>query len=97
MDFFYFWWPSFDYRSAVMEAHAVSYSKFTIPPADYETVRKFGHTDIPPSTCRDRPVRPISPSHTDLLIPSTMARQKITRDELMARAKANGYQRGAHR
>jgi hypothetical protein len=28
---------------------------------------------------------------------STMVRKKITRDELSARAKANGYRRGAHR
>jgi hypothetical protein len=26
-----------------------------------------------------------------------MARNKITRDELIARVKTNGYQRGAHR
>ena len=39
---------------------------------------------------------PLPASHF-LQTTTAMARKKITGDELSARAKANGYQRGAHR
>jgi len=35
--------------------------------------------------------------HRILYRTTTMARKKVTGDELSARAKENGYQRGAHR
>ena len=75
----------------------VSYLKFAVPTASWEMNVVFESGGCACSSYSLSLTQSTLSFLRRFLSPTaTMARKKITGDELSARAKANGYQRGAH-